>query len=82
VVYVRGWRAAVLLALLAAGGLVLAVVLTIALFWIGLALAVVIGVGLLHVVYLPRAAALLRRPVRELVLALVVPFALAGWAIG
>jgi hypothetical protein len=69
------------LAGLIAGGLLFAVVLTVALFWIGLALAALVGLGLLHLVYLPRAAAFLRRPVGQLVIALLPVLALVGWAI-
>ena len=77
----RGWRATLILAGLALGGLLFALVLTVALFWIGLALAALAGVGLLHLVYLPRAAAFLRRPVDQIVLGLLPLLALAGWAI-
>src|SRR5919206_2648850 len=78
---IEGWRATLLLAGLIAGGLLLAVVLTVALFWIGLALVALVGLGLLHLVYLPRAAAFLRRPVDQIVLGLLPLLALAGWAI-
>jgi hypothetical protein len=81
VVRIEGWRATALLAGLVAGGLLFAVVLTFALFWIGLAVAALVGVGLLHLVYLPRAAAFLRLSASQLVLGLLPVLALAGWAI-
>jgi hypothetical protein len=81
VIRIEGWRATALLVGLAVGGVILAVVLTVALFWIGLGLVALIGVGLLHLIYLPRAAAFLRLPVLHLVLGLLPLLALAGWGI-
>jgi hypothetical protein len=81
VIHIEGWRAAALLAGLVVGGLLFAVVLTVALFWIGLAAAALVGVGLLHLVYLPRAAAFLRRSIAELVLGLLPVAVLAGWGL-
>jgi hypothetical protein len=81
VIRIEGWRATALLVALVAVGLLVAVVLTVALFWIGLAIAALVGVALLHVVYLPRAAAFVRRPVLELVLWLLPVAVLAGWGL-
>jgi hypothetical protein len=61
--------------------LVLTLVLAVTLFWVAVGLALVAGIALLHLIYLPRASAYLRLPTDQLALALLPLLVLAGWGL-
>jgi hypothetical protein len=70
------------LALIAGLGLVALVVLTVVLFWVGLLLALAVGLVLLNVLYLPRVAVRLGLPTAQLALWLLPVAAVVGFLIG
>lgn len=74
-VRIEGWRVLTLLF----GLVFVGVVLTIAVFWIGVALIGLVGLGLLHLVYLPRVAGWLRVSVWVVVGLLLPVLAGLGW---
>jgi hypothetical protein len=77
IVRLSGWQ----LALLAILAVVLLVALTIVLFWVGLLLALAVGLVLLNVLYLPRAAAMVGTSAGQLALWLLPAAAVIGWLV-
>ena len=78
VVQLRPWQ----LVLLAVVALALLLVLTFVLFWVGLLLAVAIGLVLLNVLYMPRAAAAVGTSAGQLALWLLPVAAVVGFVVG
>jgi hypothetical protein len=75
---ITGWRALGLIVL----GLLLLVVVGFVLFWVAVAVGVVVGLLLLHVVYLPRWSARLGVSRLGMTLLLLPPLVLVGLAVG